>query len=166
MKKFFIISFLLFIINMGCKKENIGGSGLCACSPVRGPELNLVIKNTLGIDLLNEKTTGAYTKDRIEVYRKGGNSKMIPIDFTIRPGFAYGDQKFTFNFLNLGNLGFLQKSTAGIIYLKLGDQEAKELRLQLNQGKYAVEKLIIGDTEAMKDSGAVAKYADIFYLIQ
>ncbi|UOE50834.1 hypothetical protein MTO98_07060 [Mucilaginibacter sp. SMC90] len=166
MKKFFIISLLLFIVSVCCKKENVGGGGLCACSPVRVPELNLVIKNTTGDDLLNDKTAGAYAKDKITVYRKDEKSNVIPIDFAIRPGFSYGNEKFNFNFLNLGNLGFLQKTPADIIYLKLGDKEAQELHLQLNQGKYAVDKLIIGNEEAVKDSGTVAKYADIFYLIQ
>jgi hypothetical protein len=164
MKKFLIISILLFIINVGCKKENVGGGNLCACSPARGPELNLVIKNNAGGDLLNDKTTGAYIKDQIAVYRKDGNSKIIPMDFAIRPAFSYGDQKFGFNSLYLGNLNFLQKTPAEVVYLKLGEKEAQELHIQLNQGKYAVEKLLIDQKEAVKDSGAVAKYADIFYL--
>lgn len=166
MKKFFLISIVLFIVSIGCKKDNVGGTGLCACSPVRGPELNLVIKNVAGDDLLNDKTAGAYTKESISLYRKDASDKIIPLDFTIRPGFSYGEQKFNFNLLNLGNLGFLQQRPAEIIYLKLGGQEAQELYLQLNQGKYAVDKLTIGNKEALKDSGDVAKYVDIFYMIQ
>ena len=166
MKKFLIISTLLFIVSVGCKKENVGGGGLCACSPVRGPEVNLVIKNTNGGDLLNDNTTGSYTKDRIAVYRKDGNGNVIPMDFAIRPGFSYGNEKFNFNTLFLGNLTFLQKSPADVIYLKLGEKEAGELRLQLNQEKYEVEKVMIGNEEVVKDSGTVSRYAAVFYLIQ
>jgi hypothetical protein len=160
------MSLLLFIFNVGCKKENVGGGGLCACSPVRGPELNLVIKNSEGDDLLSDKTVGSFTKDNIGVYRTDADNKVIPIDFAIRPAFSYGDEKFNFNSLHVGNLFFLQKTTAGIIYLQLGNKEIIELHLQLNEGKYTVEKLLIGHEEAVKDTGTVSKYADIFYLTE
>lgn len=165
MKKFLIISIFLFIASVGCKKENVGGGRLCACSPARGPEVNLVIKNKTGDDLLNDKTTGSYTKDKIAVYRKDENNNVVTVDFAIRPGFSYGNDKFIFNSLALGNLTFLQKKPAEIIYLKFADKEVQEMRLKLNEGKYGVDKVMIGNEEAVKDTGAVSKYADIFYLI-
>jgi hypothetical protein len=66
----------------------------------------------------------------------------------------------------VGNLFFLQKTTVDIIYLKLGDKEIQYLHAQLNQGKYTLEKLLIGHEEAVKDTGAVSRYADIFYLTE
>ncbi|XHR97286.1 hypothetical protein ACFJIV_11900 [Mucilaginibacter sp. UC70_90] len=82
------------------------------------------VNDATGDDLLNDKTTGSYKKHRIAVYRKDGNGNVIPMDFAIRPGFSYGNEKFNFNTLFLGNLTFLQKSPADVIYLKLGEKEA------------------------------------------
>ncbi|AYL94952.1 hypothetical protein [Mucilaginibacter celer] len=166
MKKFLLVSCLLFIIGVGCKKENVGGGGLCACSPILSPELNLVVKNGAGTDLLNQQNTGAFTTERISVYRKDATGKIIPISFAVRPPFSYGNETFGFHFLTVGNLDFLQKAPGEAIYLKLGDQEARELRVQFNTQRYAVDKLLIGGQEAPKDTGTVSKYTSIFYLTE
>jgi hypothetical protein len=60
----------------------------------------------------------------------------------------------------------LQKPADNIIYLKLGEGKLYELNVQLNKGKYAIEKLLIDNKEAEKDKGNVAKYAAIFYLTE
>jgi hypothetical protein len=166
MKKFTIVCIILFIAGVGCKKTNIDGGGLCACSPKVEPELSLVIKNNAGDDLLNDKTAGAYSKDKIELFRKDGDGKIIPINFSIRPPFSYGDEKFNFNLLYTSGISYLQKPADNIIYLKLGEGKLYELNVQLNKGKYAIEKLLIDNKEAEKDKGNVAKYAAIFYLTE
>jgi hypothetical protein len=166
MKKIIIVCVILFIANVGCKKTNIDGGGLCACSPVTAPELNLVIKNTAGDDLLNDKTAGAYSKDKIELFRKDGNGNIVPLNFSIRPPFSYGNEKFNFNLLTVPSISYLQTSDNNIVYLKLGEGKLHELSLQLNQGKYDLEKLLIDNKAAAKDTGNVAKYASIFYLTE
>lgn len=167
MKKFVLVCIVLFIANIGCKKSNIGGGGLCACSPIIvGPELYLVIKNNAGEDLLNTKTTGAYTKDKIELYRKDETGKVLPIAFFIRLPFDYGNEKFAFNQLYVGGVGNTQKSPDNTLFLKLGDNKLYQLNLTLNQGLYKVEKVLIDNKEAEKDNGTVAKYLPIFYLTE
>lgn len=166
MKKFVLVCIVLFIANIGCKKSNIGGGGLCACSPIVGPQLLLVIKNTVGEDLLNDKTTGAYTKDKIALYRKDVEGKDIPVNFFIKPPFDYGNEKFSFNQLHADNIGFVQKTTDKTLYLKLGDSKIYQLNIELNQNSYSVEKVFINNKEAEKDKGNVAKVTTIFYLTE
>jgi len=161
MKKFLFVCAVLFIGSVGCKKMNIDGNGLCACSPITQPELTLVIKNAAGDDLLNDKTTGAFTKEKVELYTKDGAGKVIPVTFSIRPPFSYGDEKFNFYQLNFG-LGFMQNKNS-ILYLKLGEGKVFELTFELNEGSYALSKLLIDQKEAQKDLGTVLKYKSIFY---
>jgi hypothetical protein len=68
--------------------------------------------------------------------------------------------------LYTAGIGYLQKSVDSIIYLKLGEGKLYELNLQLNQGKYSIEKLLIDNKVAEKDTSNVAKYATIFYLTE
>ena len=164
MKKILLICMVLFIASVACKKENVGGGGLCACSPVQVPSLNLVVKNSAGTDLLSDKTTGYYDKTKIEVSRKDAAGKTTAVDFAIRPPFAYGSEKFTYNQLYIP-VSFLQ-TTDNVIYLKLGNGKAYELKVVLNKEKYALSKLLIDDKEAVKDNGNVAKYTTIFYLTE
>lgn len=161
MKKFLFVCAVLFIGSVGCKKMNIDGNGLCACSPISQPELTLVIKNAAGDDLLNDKTSGAYTKEKIELYTKDEAGKVIPISFSIRQPFNYGDEKFNFYQLNSG-IGFIQKKSS-TVYLKLGDSKVYELNIELNEGSYLLNKLLIDQKEAQKDLGTVLKYKSIFY---
>jgi hypothetical protein len=169
MKKFLIVCLILFIASVGCKKSNIeGGGGLCACSPIMLPELRLVVKNSTGEDLLNEKTTGAFTKENIQLYRKDNAGQVIPVAFYIRPPFTYGNEKFNFNQLTVQDISYLQDATNNnALYLKLGSGELHELNMELNTGKHGVEKLLIDKIEAEKDKGTVAQYGgNIFYLTE
>jgi len=161
MKKFLIVCVLLFIAGVGCKKLDIdGGGGLCACSPISGPAFHLVIKNTAGEDLLNENTTGAYSKGKIEFFRKDEAGKVIPLGFSIRPPFTYGEHKVDFNVFYASDLNFLQAVPSPALYLKLGEK-LYELNLQLKIGE---EKLLIDKKEAEKD--AFPNYLPIFYLVE
>jgi len=164
MKKILLISMVLFVASVACKKENVGGGGLCACSPVQVPSLNLVIKNSAGTDLLSDKTTGYYNKSKIEVNRRDAAGKVTAVDFAIRPPFAYGNEKFMYNQLYIP-VSFLQ-TTDNLIYLKLGNGKTYKLKIVLNQDKYTLNKLLIDDQEAVKDNGNVAKYATVFYLTE
>jgi len=165
MKKILLICAVLFAASLGCKKNNIGGGGLCACSPVTEPELKLVIKSSTGTDLLNDKIAGAYSKDQIKVFQKSANGTETPVNFSIRPPFSYGEEKFNFNSLFVG-LNFLRNSTNTKILLKLGDSKTYELSFALNEGMYDINKLLIDDKEAESDNGTVSKYLRIFYLTE
>jgi hypothetical protein len=166
MKKTIIVCAILFIANVGCKKTNVDGGRLCACSPVRVPQLNLVIKNNAGDDLLNNKTSGAYSKDKIELFKKDANGNVIPIAFNIMPPFSFADEKFSFSFLHSAAISYLQTANDNIIYLKLGEGKLHELNVQLNQGKYGVEKLLIDNKAAVKDTSNLTKYESVFYLTE
>lgn len=165
MKKFLFVCAILFIANLGCKKNNIGGGGLCACSPITEPELKLVIKSSTGTDLLNDKIAGAYSKDEIKVFQKLADGTETPVNFSIRPPFSYGEEKFNFNSLFVG-LNFLRNSKDTKILLKLGDSKPYELSFALNEGMYDINKLLIDDKEAESDNGTVSKYLRIFYLTE
>jgi hypothetical protein len=164
MKKFITALLVLFVINVGCKKENVGGGGLCGCSPMVQPPLNLVIKDSTGTDLLSDKTPGAYSKDQIKLFKKDASGNEVPVAFNIRPPFSYGDEKFNYNILSSAAGEFLRQSAGNIVYLKLGGGKTYELSLQTNDGRYDLEKLLIDKKQAEKDTGKVASYASIFYL--
>lgn len=154
----------LFIAAVACKKENVGGGGLCACSPAQVPSINLVIKSSAGADLLSDKTSGYYDKSKIEVNRKDAAGKITALDFAIRPPFSYGNEKFNYNYLYLP-VAFLQIADE-VIYLKSGNNKTYALKVGLNQGKYTLDKLLIDDKEAVIDNGNVAKHTTIFYLTE
>jgi len=164
MKKFLIVCAILFFANVACKKTD-GGGGLCGCSPVEGPEFNLVIKNNAGVDLLNTGTAGAYTTDQILLYRKESGDKITPVVFAIRPPFSYGDEKFGYNFLHTKSIRWNQATMTDVIYLKIGNEEPYELSLQLKpEGRYSVNKLLINQKEAEKGGGNLAKFVSVYYL--
>jgi len=161
MKRFLIALTVLFIVNVGCKKENIGGGGLCACSPVVGPELNLTIKTSAGADLLSSQTIGAYTKDKISMFRKDADGKEIVVGFDIRPPFDYGNSKFTFNSLHVYLYG--TTTVDNTLYLKLG---SKVYTLNIQVATYKLDKLLIDSKEAEKDKTTLANYVTMFYLTE
>lgn len=153
---------ILFVANVGCKKMNVGGDRLCGCSPVRLPELNLVIKNSADADLLSDKVATAYTKDQIQLFRKDVEGKDVPVNFNIRAPFEYDNKQFKFHSL-AASLHFLNGKDE-TFSLKLGTK-LHELKINLNEGKYALAKLMIDGKEAPKDA-ELAKYVPIFYLIE
>ena len=164
MKKFLIVCAILFIAGVGCKKMDYDGSNPCGCSPIEPPGLNLVIKNTAGDDLLNEKTVGAYAKDNIQLFIKEVNGKETPINFNIRPSSAFGDEKFNFNLLSSWGFYFLPKQANKTVYLKLGDSEPYELLLDLS--KPAEASLLINKKAAEREKSGVGRSLPIFYLIE
>ncbi|RZK60629.1 MAG: hypothetical protein EOO91_00635 [Pedobacter sp.] len=169
MKKFIVAFTVLFVVIFGCKKidENNGG-GLCACSPVQSTiYLNLVVKNTFGEDLLNSTTTGSVSQSQIQLYSKDANGVIKQISFSIRPPFSYGTDKFNYYQLFSQEIAILAKSTDNTYYLKLGNQAAYELNLEVNGSMNKVEKVLIDKKEAPKEVGKVATdYGmNIYYLI-
>lgn len=166
MKKFLFICAILFIANVGCKKMNIDGGGLCGCSPTTGPTFQLVIRNSFGEDLLNSKTSGAYSIDKIELYRKDVTGKVVPVNFSIRPPFSYGNESFSANSLYSADINYLFQASDKSIFLKLGGSKLYELTLQLNQQSAKVEKLLIDQKESEKAKGTIENYATIFYLTE
>lgn len=163
MKKFLIVCLIIFVAGVGCKKTNIGGSGLCGCSPIEQPVLMLVVKNAAGVDLLSDKNTGAYTKNDIQLFKKDANGNPVQINFIISPPFTYYNDKFGFNTLYSAGINTIKQSGESI-YLKLGNEPAYELKLQFSATKPLVDKLFINNNEAEKDNGPWASYLSVFYL--
>ncbi len=151
MKKILIVLSLLFIINLGCKKENIGGGGLCACSPITPPPpLSLVIKNNADVDLLNPKTTGYFDKSQIQLYARDANNAIKQISFEIRQPFTYtANLKLDYYQLISSEIPYLAKSADQTFYLKLGDNMIYELNLKVTNN--IVDKLLIDKKEAPKE---------------
>jgi hypothetical protein len=164
MKKILFVCMVIFIASVACKKEDVGGGGLCACTVLAAPSLNLVIKNSAGSDLLSDKTTGYYEKSKIQITRKDASGKVSVVDFNIRAPFSYGNEKFNYNYLNIP-ISFLQAAD-NTVYLKLGDGKTYELKITLNEQKYGLEKVLIDNKEVEKDQGNVAKYTTIYYLTE
>ncbi|WP_374951363.1 hypothetical protein [Mucilaginibacter sp.] len=164
MKKILLVLVVLFIANIGCKKVSMNGGNTCACSPVQGPAMLLVIQDANGQDLLDPQTNGALAKDKIDVYRKDAAGKIIPLYFEIRPQFSYGEQKFKYYQLSLPELGFVQRGTPGTAYLKLGSAEPREVTIELSQTSNQVVKVTIDKKEAQRDADTIANYASVFYL--
>lgn len=161
MKKFILALVVLFAVNIGCKKASNNGGNICACSPIIGPSIHLVIKNSAGQDLLDEKTVGGFTKDKIDLYRKDAAGNIVKMYFGIQPPFQYGDQKFAFYQLVTSDISYLQ-SANNTAYLKL-DDKLYELSIQLGTSSSRVEKVFIDKKETDKDTGAVNNYVSIFY---
>jgi hypothetical protein len=153
MKKVLIAFIALFVLNLGCKKMS-DVDRLCACSPISNVSyLSLVIKNNNGEDLLNATTAGAFTKEKILLYRKDANGAIKQIDFGIRPPFSYGtNQLFNYNQLVSVEIGILAKSITDTFYLKLGDDKLYELNLKFDNSK--LEKLLIDQQEVPLENAA------------
>jgi len=159
MKKFILVSLILFITGVGCRKVN----PLCGCSPLQSPELMLVIKNAAGEDLLDSKTSGYLSKDKIKLFKKDAKGIETQLTFYVRPPFSYGNDKFNFN--SLYSFDFPYSSAGeGTFYLKTGDDPAYELKVKVNSNINGLDKLLIDNKEAEKDNGTIAKYVTIFYL--
>jgi len=163
MKKFLFVCLIIFVAGVGCKKTNIDGGGLCGCSPIQQPELMLVIKNTAGADLLSDKTTGAYIKNDIQLFKRDANGNPVQLNFYIRPPFSYGNEKFAYYTLYSAGINAIKQSGESI-YLKLGNEPAYELKLQFNATEPKINKLLINNSEAEKGTGEIVKYVDVFYL--
>lgn len=146
MKKVLIAFVALYVINLGCKKID-DVDRLCACSPISNASyLSLVIKNSNGDDLLSASAAGAFTKEKIQLYRKDANGEIKSIDFKIRPPFPYGtNESFNYNQLVSMEIAILAKSINDTFYLKLGDDKLYELNLKMNNMK--LEKLLIDQKE-------------------
>ncbi|MFC3562188.1 hypothetical protein [Pedobacter jamesrossensis] len=153
MKKFIAAFLLIFIVNLGCKKMDIGGGGLCACSLMPQTQLSLIIKNNIGADLLNPVTTGYFDKNKIQLYYKDANNVIKQINFDISKPFTYSnDLKINYYQLNSSEIVIQSKSIENF-YLKLGDGKVYELNLKTSN--YAVEKLSIDKAEAPKEFPSV-----------
>lgn len=149
MKKFLITLSVIFIVSLGCKKENIGGGGLCACSVLPEPILGLVIKNSAGQDLLNAKTAGYFDKSKIQLYSKDANNVITQIRFDIYEPFTYRNtQKMEYYQLSSYEIALKSKGIENTFYLKLGD---KVYEINLKANNKAVEKLLIDKTEAPRE---------------
>ncbi len=166
MKKFLIALTLIIVANLGCKKEEIGEPGPCACSPMSYPYLSLVVKNAVGEDLLNSKTSGSFSTSQIKLYVVETNGTIKNINFGVRPPFSYGSNQFTFHQLYSQQIVALSASTSGVFYLKFGDLPPYKLNLKISTTAPKVEKLLINDKEATVETGPLQGYADgnIFYL--
>eukprot|EP01012_Entosiphon_sulcatum_P011886 TRINITY_DN17386_c0_g1_i1.p1 TRINITY_DN17386_c0_g1~~TRINITY_DN17386_c0_g1_i1.p1 ORF type:complete len:169 (-),score=15.98 TRINITY_DN17386_c0_g1_i1:413-919(-) len=150
MKKILIVLMVIFIANLGCKKANIGGVDLCACTVAGGSVLGLVIKNSTDIDLLNPATTGYFAKNQIQFYSKDANNVIKQISFDIRPPFTYANNlKLDYYQLISLEAFSLAKSIDNSFYLKLGDGKPYELNLKVNNN--LIEKLFIDKTEAPRE---------------
>ena len=149
MKKFLAAFLLIFIVNLGCKKMDVGGGGLCACSLMPQPILSLLIKNSANADLLNSATTGYFDKSKIQFYYKDANNLVKQLNFGISQPFTYSnDLKVTYYQLVSYEIGMLAKNI-NTFYLKLGDGKVYELSLKVNNT--VIEKLLIDTVEIPKE---------------
>ncbi len=166
MKKFLIVLAMIIAANIGCKKIDIGGDGLCACSPISYPSLSLVIKNSIGADMLNGKTPGSFAVNQIQLYAMESNGTKKNINFSIRPPFSYGTDQYIFYQIYSEQIVALATSATSNFYLKLGDNREYKLNLQVNSASKRVEKVLIDDVQANIETGAVANYSysKIFFL--
>lgn len=164
MKKIIIAFVVIFIANLGCKKIS-DGDGLCGCSPITPPSLHLVIKSAVGTDLLNTENAGAYSPNQIQLFQKDNSGAIKQLRFHIRPGFSFGSEKFNYYQLYSDEVGILAQIANQSFYLKLGDANPRELKVQLNNTTNRIEKLSIDKKDAPVETGEVSKYAgSIFYL--
>jgi hypothetical protein len=166
MKKFLIVLAIIIAANIGCKKIDIDGGGLCACSPISNPSFSLVIKNAAGADLLNSKTPGSFAINQIQLYQLESNGTKKNINFSIRPPFSYGTDQYVFYQIYSEQIVALATSATSNFYLKLGDNREYKLNLQFSTTSGKVEKLLIDDVQANIETGSVANYSysKIFFL--
>lgn len=167
MKKFLMVLAAVFIANFGCKKITDTG-GACACSPTQYPYLSLVIKNAAELDLLDTKNTGAFAKDKIQLYYKDSNGNSKPINFFIRQPFSYGSDQFKFSQLHSDEIVLLSNKQVDTLFLKLGENTPHVLKLQVNTTTYKIEKMLVDGKEAPVETGKITTYlyGNIFNLIR
>lgn len=152
-----IASLVLLIINISCKKLD-QGQKLCGCSPVTAPEFRLVLKNSSGEDLLSDKVTGAYSRDKIAVFYKDGDGKEVKRPFSLHEPFSYGNQKFEMNTLGIHII------SADPIYLRLGEGKVYKISFKVSETSSRLEDFMIDDTVAEMAAGEITKYLSIYYL--
>lgn len=163
MKKFIIACLVIFTASIACKKEDIGGGGLCACSPTAETSLQLAVKNAAGQDLLDTKLSGSYTEKQIQLFQKDGNGNIKQIEFMISAPIAFDSQKFDFYQIRSSHIVALaQQNAAQVFYLKLGDREPLEISLSVNVAKRKIEKLVIDKKEIPAVSGSISNYLSLF----
>jgi len=163
MKKFIIACLVIFTASIACKKEDIGGGGLCACSPIAETTLQLAVKNAAGQDLLDAKLSGSYTEKQIQLFQKDSNGNIKQIQFNISPPISFDSQKFDFYQIRSSQIARLALENATqVFYLKLGDREPLEISLSVNLDKRKVEKLVIDKKEIPAVSGGISNYLSLF----
>lgn len=152
MKKILMVLLVLFIANVGCKKTGIDGGGLCACSPIEGTYLSLVIKNANGVDLLNPATAGYFDKAQIQLYTKDANNAIKQLNFQMRYPFP-STSKTSLNFYQVSSYEIigLAKSIDNTFYLKLGNDKLYEINIKLTADNRFIEKLLINKAEATRE---------------
>ncbi len=160
MKKFTLVCFIIFIAGIGCTKV----APLCGCSPPTGAELMLVVKNSAGDDLLNSKTPGAFSKDKIQLFQKDANGNEIQVSFGIFPPSSSANDNFKFYTLYHTGFSSMLTSGQGTFYLKFADEPAHVLDLLLDKDKLKLDKLLIDNKEAEKQNGAAVGGRTVFYL--
>lgn len=163
MKKFLVVCVLLFIVGVACKKEDVGGGGLCACTLAPAPTLQLAIKNSSGQDLLNTTVGGSYTAGQIQLFQKdnAGNAKQI--QFRIKEPFNAGKEKFEYYQIESVEIISLASQKANqVFYLKLGNKEPLEITMSINQDKRMVGKLLVDKKEIPVANAYMANYINLY----
>ena len=148
MKKFSLILLVIFIANLGCKK-NVGG-GLCACSPLEQTPSLIVLKGNSGIDLLNPATPGFFDKNQIQLYSKDVNNNIKYINVYINTPFTFNsDNKISYYQLASYELISLAKNIDNSFYLKLGSDKIYQLNLEVKNG--VIVKLLVNNIAAPQE---------------
>ncbi|WP_199137400.1 hypothetical protein [Pedobacter sp. ASV12] len=163
MKKFLIVCFLLFTVSVACKKENVGGDKLCACSLLAAPTLQLAVKGAEGKDLLNTTVSGSYSEGQIQLYQKDNVGNMKQIQFRIREPFNAGNEKFGYYQIESAQVISLASQNANqVFYLKLGNRAPLEISMTIQQDKRMIGKLLIDKQEVPVVSDYIAKFANVY----
>ncbi|MEE1944941.1 hypothetical protein VRU48_07480 [Pedobacter sp. KR3-3] len=163
MKKFLIVCFLLFTVSVACKKENVGGERLCACSVMAAPTLQLAVKGVDEKDLLNTAVSGSYQEGQIQLYQKDNAGNMKQIQFRIREPFNAGSEKFGYYQIESAQIIALVNQNANqVFYLKLGNKAPLEISLSMLQDKRMIKKLLIDQKEVPVASDYIAKFANVY----
>jgi hypothetical protein len=155
MKKFLFVCVIMFIVNIGCKKTDFDGSAPCGCSFSEGPLLLVTIKNSEGTDMLNVNNAGAYSREKIQVYRKDAAGKETPAAFFLRAPATYGAEKIASYQLSITVLNHLQQQADNVFYLKLGDGKPYEFNVEVDQTTGQINKLFIDKKEVKKSTASV-----------
>ncbi len=163
MKKFLIVCFLLFTVSVACKKENVGGDALCACSLMAAPTLQLAVMGNEGKDLLNTTISGAYGEGQIQLYQKDNAGNMKQIQFRIKAPFNAGNEKFGYYQIESAEIIALVNQNANqVFYLKLGSRAPLEISMSMQQDKRLINKLLIDKKEVAVVSDYIAKFGNLY----
>lgn len=154
----------MFMAMMGCMKSETIEPGLCACSPVELPGVNLVVQNEAGADLLDETAEQFYSKEDINIFGIDRDGKQIDMVFSIRPPFTYKDTKFEYYTIVLPHVYSLKKEFDNKIFIRLGEGDPYELTLIFDGDSGIVKELLIDDEESQQVEEEFAKGSPIFFL--